>query len=59
MNNHPQFRLAGESDADALLEFMEAYYASDGHGFEREEARAALTALFAGCEPRAGLADSG
>jgi diamine N-acetyltransferase len=45
MNNHPQFRLAGESDADALLEFMEAYYAFDGHGFDREKARGALTAL--------------
>jgi len=45
MNNEPQFRLAGESDADALLEFMRAYYEFDGHGFEREKARVALTAL--------------
>lgn len=45
MNNAPQFRLAVESDADALLEFMQAYYAFDGHGFDREKARVALTAL--------------
>lgn len=45
MNTEPQFRLAGESDADALLEFMQAYYEFDGHGFEREKARVALTAL--------------
>ena len=40
-----QFRLAAESDAEALLEFMQAYYAFDGHGFDREKARLALTAL--------------
>ncbi len=34
-----------ESDADALLEFMQEYYAFDGHGFDREKARVALTAL--------------
>jgi len=28
-----------------LLEFMRAYYAFDGHGFDREKARVALTAL--------------
>jgi hypothetical protein len=44
VSDEPQFRLAGESDADALLEFMQAYYAFDGHGFDRESARAALTA---------------
>ena len=41
----PRFRLAVESDADTLLEFMQAYYAFDGHGFDREKARVALTAL--------------
>ena len=45
MNNAPQFRLAVESDADALLEFMQAYYAFDGHGFDRKKARVALTGL--------------
>ena len=45
MNSDPQFRLAVESDADLLLEFMQAYYAFDGHGFDREKARVALTAL--------------
>jgi GNAT superfamily N-acetyltransferase len=45
MKDEPQFRLAVESDDDALLQFMEAYYAFDGHGFDREKARVALTAL--------------
>src|SRR5580704_4100893 len=45
MPNHPQFRVAVESDADLLLEFMQAYYAFDGHGFDREKARAALVPL--------------
>jgi ribosomal protein S18 acetylase RimI-like enzyme len=45
MNEWPQFRLAVESDADALLEFMQEYYAFDGHGFDREKARRALTGL--------------
>jgi ribosomal protein S18 acetylase RimI-like enzyme len=45
MGNEAQFRLAVESDADALLEFMQEYYAFDGHGFDREKARVALTAL--------------
>jgi diamine N-acetyltransferase len=45
MNNQPQFRLAGECDADALLEFMQAYYAFDGHGFDREKAGVALAGL--------------
>lgn len=45
MNNEPQFRLAGESDTEVLLEFMEAYYAFDGHGFDLEKARLALTGL--------------
>lgn len=45
MNGNPQFRLAAESDADTLLEFMRAYYAFDGHGFDQARARVALTAL--------------
>lgn len=45
MNDDPQFRLAVESDADSLLDFMRDYYAFDGHGFDREKARGALTAL--------------
>ncbi|MGO9775449.1 MAG: N-acetyltransferase family protein [Terracidiphilus sp.] len=45
MSDEPQFRLADESDADVILKFMQAYYAFDGHGFEREKAREALTAL--------------
>ena len=45
MTNNPQFRAAVESDADVLLEFMQAYYKYDGHGFDREKARAALVGL--------------
>lgn len=45
MNDGPQFRLAVESDADLLLDFMRAYYAFDGHGFDREKARRALVPL--------------
>ena len=54
MSEWPQFRLAVESDADTLLEFMQAYYAFDGHGFDREKARGALTALLR--DPALGLA---
>jgi diamine N-acetyltransferase len=45
VSNNPQFRLAVESDADVLLDFMQAYYAFDGHGFDREKARTALIGL--------------
>jgi diamine N-acetyltransferase len=45
MGEDPQFRLASEADADTLLEFMRAYYAFDGHGFDESKARAALTTL--------------
>jgi len=45
LNPDPQFRLAVESDADTLLEFMQAYYAFDGHGFDRNKARVALARL--------------
>jgi ribosomal protein S18 acetylase RimI-like enzyme len=41
----PLFCLAAESDTATLLEFMRAYYAFDGHGFDEEKARAALTSL--------------
>ena len=45
MTGEPSFRLAAESDAAALLRFMRAYYAFDGHGFDEEKARVALTTL--------------
>jgi ribosomal protein S18 acetylase RimI-like enzyme len=45
MKDGPQFRAASESDAEILLTLMEEYYAFDGHGFDREKARVALTAL--------------
>ena len=45
MNNEPQFRLAGESDAGTLLRFMREYYAFDGHGFDEPKAHVALVAL--------------
>jgi ribosomal protein S18 acetylase RimI-like enzyme len=54
MSNEPQYRLAVESDADILLDFMRAYYAFDGHGFDREKARIALTTLL--CDANLGLA---
>jgi GNAT superfamily N-acetyltransferase len=41
----PSFRLAAESDTAALLEFMRAYYAFDGHGFDEPKASVALTTL--------------
>lgn len=45
MTHDPQFRLAVESDAEVLLDFMREYYEFDGHGYDREKARTALTAL--------------
>ena len=45
MSNDPQFRLATESDVESLLVFMREYYAFDGHGFDPDKARVALTAL--------------
>jgi diamine N-acetyltransferase len=54
MNDDLQFRLAVKSDADSLLDFMRDYYAFDGHGFDREKARSALTALL--CDSSLGLA---
>jgi len=41
----PSFRAAGESDDAAVLKFMREYYAFDGHGFDEQKARAALTTL--------------
>ena len=41
----PSFRLAAESDAATLLEFMQAYYEFDGHGFDEQKAGPALTKL--------------
>lgn len=45
MMAEPSFRLAAESDTAALLEFMRAYYAFDGHGFDEPKASVALTTL--------------
>ncbi len=45
MSDYPHFRLAVESDAELLLDFMREYYAFDGHGYDREKARAALIPL--------------
>lgn len=45
MGDGPLFRLAEASDAELLLDFMREYYAFDGHGYDREKARAALIPL--------------
>jgi diamine N-acetyltransferase len=45
MPDGPQFRVADASDAELLLDFMQAYYVFDGHGYDREKARAALIPL--------------
>ena len=45
MTAEPSFRLAAESDTVTLLNFMRAYYAFDGHGFDVQKSRAALTTL--------------
>ncbi len=45
MTAEPSFRLAAESDTPALLKFMSAYYAFDGHGFDEQKAGVALTTL--------------
>jgi GNAT superfamily N-acetyltransferase len=45
MNSKPQFRVAGISDAEILLDFMREYYAFDGHGYDRGKACGALTGL--------------
>lgn len=41
----PSFRLAAESDAQILLEFMREYYAFDGHFFDPEKIPSALLNL--------------
>jgi ribosomal protein S18 acetylase RimI-like enzyme len=41
----PTLRLATESDADLLMEFMREYYAFDGHAFDLPQACAALLGL--------------
>jgi GNAT superfamily N-acetyltransferase len=45
MADGPQFRVADASDAELLLDFMQAYYVFDGHGYDREKARSALIPL--------------
>jgi len=45
MNDSLQFCIACKADAEVLLEFMRAYYAFDGHSFDRERSHVALTAL--------------
>jgi GNAT superfamily N-acetyltransferase len=45
VTSEPSFRLAEESDTVTLLKFMRAYYAFDGHGFDEQKARVALTTL--------------
>jgi len=45
VTSEPSFRLATESDSAALLTFMRAYYAFDGHGFDEQKARVAMTTL--------------
>lgn len=45
MPDVPQFRAAEASDAELLLDFMQAYYAFDGHGYDRAKARVALIEL--------------
>jgi ribosomal protein S18 acetylase RimI-like enzyme len=45
MSSSLQFRLAVESDAALVLDFMQSYYAFDGHAYDREKARVALTEL--------------
>jgi len=54
VSSDPQFRLATESDADILLVFMREYYAFDGHGFDADKARVALTTLL--CDANLGRA---
>jgi diamine N-acetyltransferase len=54
MVGNPKFRVAVESDTDLLLDFMQAYYTFDGHGFDREKARVALRAFL--CDSNLGIA---
>ncbi len=43
--SEPSFRLAAESDAAVVLQFMRRYYVFDGHTFDEERTPLALTAL--------------
>lgn len=52
--SQPKFRLATAADAELLLDFMQEYYAFDGHHYEREKARTALLGLLT--NPAFGLA---
>ena len=45
MSGVPQFRIAQTEDAELLLDFMQSYYAFDGHSYDRQRARSALIAL--------------
>jgi len=42
---NPRFRVAEDSDASLLLEFMRQYYAFDGHAFDESKSRTALVAF--------------
>ena len=48
MSSGPSFRVAAESDAPTLLQFMREYYAFDGHGFDQQKANGALITLLRG-----------
>jgi GNAT superfamily N-acetyltransferase len=50
MTDTPSFRVAQVSDAELLLDFMEALYTLDGYGYDREKARAALKPLLGNSE---------
>ena len=50
MSTEPSFRLAAESDTVTLLQFMRAYYAFDGHGFDEQKACVALITLLRDAE---------
>ena len=51
---NPRFRVAQESDAALLLQFMRQYYAFDGHAFDEPKARTALLEFLR--DPKFGLA---
>ena len=45
MADQAEFRVANTTDAELLLDFMQEYYAFDGHGYDRDKARVALIPL--------------
>jgi len=51
---NPRFRVAEESDAPLLLQFMRQYYAFDGHAFQEPKTRIALLNFLR--DPTLGLA---